>query len=304
MAAMTGFLVAVAACVVVAVVLVPWLLRQRGGEDLAAVAARHGLQHSAVDPFGCTRVAFPLFRKGDGRQSRDVVWRDRADGMTTRAFTFSYYVETKDDLGRVHRSHRYFTCVMAQVDGAWPEVSITREGFVEKALDLVGLGDIELESEEFNRRFALRSPDRRFAVTLVDARMIDFLLSTEARFGFFVKGRWVLLVSDPVAAGMVPALMRVAEAFVEKVPRVVRELWPSPFRDDEGRPLAAGDEAFGLALARAELAEADPWGVLRSSPYEALGADDRPEYDLDGNLVEPRPEDPWGNEAPPAPPRT
>ena len=36
---------------------------------------------------------------------------------------------------------------MAQVDGAWPEVSITREGIVEKALDLVGLGDIELESE-------------------------------------------------------------------------------------------------------------------------------------------------------------
>ena len=81
---------------------------------------------------------------------------------------------------------------MAQVDGAWPEVSITREGILEKALDLVGLGDIELESDEFNRRFALRSPDRRFAVTLVDARMIDFLLSTEAQFAFFVKGRWVL----------------------------------------------------------------------------------------------------------------
>ena len=58
---------------------------------------------------------------------------------------------------------------MAQVDGAWPEVSINREGMLEKALGLVGLGDIELESDEFNRRFALRSPDRRFAVTLVDA---------------------------------------------------------------------------------------------------------------------------------------
>ena len=104
----------------------------------------------------------------------------------------------------MHRSHKHFTCVMAQVDGAWPEVSITREGILEKALDLVGLGDIELESDEFNRRFALRSPDRRFAVTLVDARMIDFLLSTEARFAFFVKGRWVLLVSDPVRPRLRP----------------------------------------------------------------------------------------------------
>ncbi len=126
------------------------------------------------------------------------MWRDRADGLALRGFDFSYYDEVEDEGGHVARSHKHFTCVMAQVDGAWPEVSISREGILEKALDLVGLGDIELESDEFNRRFALRSPDRRFAVTLVDARMIDFLLSTEARFAFFVKGRWVLLVSEPV----------------------------------------------------------------------------------------------------------
>ena len=198
MAPMAELLVAGAACVAIALVLIPGSLRQRAEESLASVAARNGLRHSPIDPFGSTRVAFPLFRKGDGREVQDVVWRERPDGLATRAFDFSYFVETKDDFGRVHRSHTHFTCVMAQVDGSWPEVSITREGFVERALDLVGLGDIELESDEFNRRFALRSPDRRFAVTLVDARMIDFLLSTEARFAFFVKGRWVLLVSDPV----------------------------------------------------------------------------------------------------------
>lgn len=300
MASVAGFLVALAVCVVLGVVLVPWLLHHRGGDDHATVALEHGLDYSAADPFGCTRVAFALFRKGDGRQAQRVMWRVRPDGLATRGFDFSYYVETKDDLGRVRRSHTYFTCVMAQVDGAWPEVSITREGLVEKALDLVGLGDIELESDEFNRRFALRSPDRRFAVTLVDARMIDFLLSTEARFGFFVKGRWVLLVSATVRPDAVPALMRVAESFVENVPRVVGELWPSPFRDDAGRPLAAGDEAYGLAVAQAELNEGNPWATLRSSPYDALGAEGRPEYDLDGNVVAPRPEDPWGDDAPPA----
>ena len=192
-------------------------------------------------------------------------------GSPLRAFDFSYYVENRDNAGNVVRSHKHFSCVMAQVDGAWPEVSITREGILEKALGLVGLGDIELESDEFNRRFALRSPDRRFAVTLVDARMIDFLLSTEARFEFFVKGRWVLVVSDPLSPELVPAFIGLAEAFVEHIPRVVYELWPSPFRDEAGRPLAAGDEGYGAALAAAELAEHDPWSVLRSSPYEALG---------------------------------
>ena len=93
--------------------------------------------------------------------------------------------------------------------------------------------------------------------------MIDFLLSTEARFAFFVKGRWVLLVSDPVRPPLVPALMRVAETFVEHVPRVVYELWPSPFRDDQGHPLSAGDEAYGLAVALAEQEEGSPWSRPR-----------------------------------------
>jgi hypothetical protein len=89
---------------------------------------------------------------------------------------------------------------------------------------------------------------------------------------------------------MVPALMRVAEAFVAHVPRVVYELWPSPFRDADGKPLTAGDEAFGLAVARAELDEGAPWSAPRSRPD---GDEARPEYDLDGNLVQERPEDPW-----------
>jgi hypothetical protein len=289
MAAMAGFLVAVGVCLAIGLVLIPWVLAQRSSESIESVAARNGLEHSAVDPYGCTRVAFSLFRKGDGRVVEDVVWHQRPDGLVTRAFAFSYYVEQEDDFGHVRRQHTRFSCVMAQADGAWPEVSITREGFMEKALDLLGLGDIELESDEFNRRFALRSPDRRFAVTLVDARMIDFLLTTDARFGFFVKGRWILLVSDPVSPPLVPALMRLAETFIEHIPRVVYELWPSPFRDAQGRPLVAGDESYGLAVAQAELAEGDPWSA-RPSRADATG----PEYDLDGNIVQERPENPGG----------
>jgi hypothetical protein len=116
-----------------------------------------------------------------------------------------------------------------------------------------------------------------------------------------VKGRWVLLATDPVSPDLVPALMNVGEAFVEHIPRVVYELWPSPFRDGEGRPLVAGDELYGAALAEAEDAEGDPWTVLSHSPFDALRVEGRPEYDLDGNVVEPRPEDPWGRRANPPP---
>ncbi len=36
--------------------------------------------------------------------------------------------------------------------------------------------DIRTESEEFNRRFEVRSSDRRFALAFVDARMMRWLL--------------------------------------------------------------------------------------------------------------------------------
>jgi hypothetical protein len=292
---MTGMLVALGLGVAIALVVVPWYLQHKRREGMAAVAARHGLHHSASDPFGCVRIAFPLFRRGDGQGAEQVVWRDRPDGLTTRAFDYWYYDEREDNMGRAVRSYRRFSCVLAQVDGSWPEVSITKDGFVEKALDLVGLGSIELESDEFNRRFALRSSDRRFAVTLCDARMIEFLLTTEAQFAFAVKGRWVLLASDPVAPDLVPALMRVAESFVERIPRVVYELWPSPFRDADGRPLPAGDEGLGYAVAQAEADEQEPWRAPRRYEDRAPG----PEYDLDGNIVEAVPENPWGEQPKP-----
>jgi len=289
-----GFFVAVLVGIAIAALLIPWLLAHRRQEALSDVAARHGLEFSLTDPFACTRVAFPLFRKGDGRTAANVMWREQADGLALRGFDFSYYDETQNQTGGLSRTYKRFSCVMAQVDGAWPEVTISREGILEKALGMIGWGDIELESDEFNRRFALRSADRRFAVTLVDPRMIDFLLSTDAQFTFFVKGRWVLLATDPISPALLPALMRVGETFVEHIPRVVYELWPSPFRDEHGKPLAAGDDLYGSALAAAEAAEGNPWAGSSSSPFDALRVEGRPEYDLDGNVVEPQPEDPWG----------
>jgi len=272
-------LLVVGACVVLALIVVPWYLRARRREDIAAVAARQGLRYSAVDLFECVRLPFPLFRRGDGRGSENVVWHDRPDTLATRAFDYWYYDERQDNAGRSARSYKRFSCVLVQVDGSWPDVSITRDGFLEKALDLVGWGSIELESDEFNRRFALRSPDRRFAITVCDASMIDFLLSTEARFSFAIKGRWVLLACDPVEPTLVPALMRVAETFVGHIPRVVYELWPSPFRDAQGRPLPAGDEGLGSVTPAAPAAVDEP---------------DGPRFDLDGDLVPEVVEDPWG----------
>ena len=92
--------------------------------------------------------------------------------------------------------------------------------------------------------------------------------------------------------------MRVGETFVEHIPRVVYELWPSPFRDEEGRPLARATRPTALARGRRRGGGAGPVdGAAQPARPRRSRTSGGPEYDLDGNVVEPQPEDPWGSEA-------
>ena len=65
-------------------------------------------------------------------------------------------------------------------------------------------------------------------------------------------------------------------------------------RIEREKRIAAGEEP-------AEETERDPWTVLRSGPFRALEHEHGPEFDLDGNVVEPQPEDPWGRRPKPLP---
>jgi hypothetical protein len=268
--------------------------RAKRRQDIRAVAMRAGLQYSHEDPFDCTRVAFTHFRKGDGRGAENVLWRDDEDGHTYRAFDYWYYDQDSEGNKTYHRS----SCAMALVGSAWPDITITREGLLTKAASVVAGGDIDFESEEFNRLFVVRCQDRRFATALLDARLIELLVGTRGELSFELKGRWLLVAAPPVRPPLVPGLLGVAEAFVQTIPKVVWELYPSTFVDDQGKPLAPGDDPITrleteAALARLH-AEDDPFAVLEESPFEALERTDGVEYDLDGNVIPKHEERPWG----------
>jgi hypothetical protein len=84
-----GTLIAVVGlCLAIGLVIVPWTLAIRRGRGAGTAAVESGLSYSAADPFSCTRVAFPLFRKGDGRSAENVMWREGAE-LASRAFDFS-----------------------------------------------------------------------------------------------------------------------------------------------------------------------------------------------------------------------
>ena len=59
----------------------------------------------------------------------------------------------------------------------FPELLISREGWLSKFAQFFGYDDIDFESAEFSRKFCVRSPDKKFAYDICHARMIEYLLA-------------------------------------------------------------------------------------------------------------------------------
>lgn len=268
--------------------------RNRRARSMAPTAAAHGLQYSTGDMLGCTQVAFPLFVAGEGRTVENLMWRQGANGLDLRVLDYAYYDEYKDKNGHVHKRWSYFTCAMARHNGLWPTVRVTRERVADKLGQKLGLPDIELESEEFNRMFIVQCEDRAFATALLDAQMMELLISTKGRITFETKGRWLLVIAPRVdtAAEMV-GLLGVADEFIERIPSVVWELYPEGadtqrgvFDPDSGHDPIIMKPLDSVAQAMRE--EARESGVDWRDSTPGI------EHDLDGNVIEPPEEDPWG----------
>jgi hypothetical protein len=276
------------------------LLRAKRAAQIGEIATRAGLHYAYDDPFDCARVSFTLFTRGDGRGAENVMWRDSDDGHVFRVFDFWYYDEYKGEGGRVEKIFHRSSCAMALVGSSWPDITVVREGLIDKVITKIAADDIDFESEEFNRLFAVRCRDRRFASALLDAQMLDLLLTTKGELNFELKGRWLLIWTDPISPKLMPGLLGVAEKFVAHIPAVVWELYPSTFVDADGKPLPPGDDPVDRMRAELELAEHrrehehDPFEVLERSPFEALERHDGVEFDLDGHRLPNVAEDPWG----------
>jgi hypothetical protein len=268
--------------------------RNKRARAMAPTAEAHGLRYAAGDLFGCTQVKFPLFTAGDGRLVENVMWRTGANGLELRVFDFAYYDERKDENGKVRKVWQYFNCAMARHNGLWPVVHVSRERVLDKVAQKLGLPDIQLESEEFNRLFRVQCADKRFATALLSPQMMELLLSTDGQVTFETKGRWLLVIAPRLdtPAEMV-GLLGVADQFLARIPPVVWELYGEGADTDRGQ---ATDATVPDALL---LQPMDSVAQVLREEREATGTDWRDptpgvDYDLDGNVVEAPRENPWG----------
>lgn len=224
-----GLLVALFVVVAAGAAAWSYYAKKKRRDELAFVARQLGLSYAADDPFGILAEPFELLGRGDGQGVENVLW-GAYQGLDVRAFDYWYYTETRDAQGHTSRSYSRFNGAIVPVGAACSNLTIANENVLTALADHMGLRDIEFESDEFNRTFNVKSPDRKFANDLVDARMMAWLLAEAQGFAFEVVGDQVLVYRKRLGPAEIVSLLGTAKTFVDHVPRVVYELYPAAGR--------------------------------------------------------------------------
>jgi hypothetical protein len=187
---------------------------------VAAFAQRYGFEHRPGDPFGLLYdYNFPLFEMGDGRGCENVVWGEWK-GLPFRASDYWYYNATDGRRGSALRD-LHFNAVVVDIPAYLPRVTVDREGVASRLTSGIGWRDIQFESDDFNRRFVIRSEDPEFAFKLIDARMMHWMLSTDRLFGFQFYGSAILVWSRRLRPNELLPLIGTAKELYDHIPRLV-----------------------------------------------------------------------------------
>ena len=184
---------------------------RRRAADMAAFAKQVGLQFSAQDHMGLVDPALQIFRLGPLPTCANVMWGTWR-GLSVVGCDLRY--------GREHVPDYWFSIGLVELDPSMSLPALMIERGNPPGRDFASR-PIQFESEEFNRALHVWCKDREFAFRLIDPPMMEWLASTDSRFGFQVGGRKLLVHSHRLPAeGLLP-LIATAKAFHDHVPRLV-----------------------------------------------------------------------------------
>jgi len=146
-------------------------------EGLFELAQRLGLNFNAAEDYGLAdRYGFlKQLAQGENRYARNVLsgsWQQNQ----VLAFDFHYETYTQGKSGR-QTHHHWFSFFILTLPAVFPDLTIRRENFLTKVAEVFGYQDIKFESAEFSRAFCVRSPDKKFAYDVCNAKMMEYLLA-------------------------------------------------------------------------------------------------------------------------------
>jgi len=196
-------------------------LQQKRYAALARVAASVGFTFTRGDAERLVDMPFSLFHRGS-RRTVECEMAGVHDGVNIRLFDYKYYVSS----GKNGRWYKY-TCGIATIPAACPDMHLGHEGFFGSIENALGAHDVEFESDEFNKRFRVKCDDQKFAFSLVDGRMMEWLLAADVFESVEIVGPWVLFVGARAVPEQWLNIGRWLCDFHSRVPHVVYSSYPT-----------------------------------------------------------------------------
>jgi hypothetical protein len=150
---------------------------QRHRDALLALAHEHGWSYTRRDDSWAHRFPGTPFGRGQQRRAHHVL-RGRLGGREMVAFDYTFTTTTGTDgngNGQT-RTHRYAVCGLA-LPCVLPDLELTPENLLTRLGGALGLADVELESEDFNRRYRVACREPRFAYDVLHPRAMSALLA-------------------------------------------------------------------------------------------------------------------------------
>jgi len=207
----------IAALIVVAIVYGVIKARERR-EAMARLAARLGLRYYADDPWDMpSRYGhFDLFQHGHSKRASNILAGD-LDGRSVVAFDYRY----KTGSGKNETTHHYQGAVLETPIVA-PRLRMRQESVLDRVASWVGYDDIDFESDEFSRRYHVKSEDRRFAYDILHARLIDYLLQCGTAPAMEMQGPLMLVYdSGHGSVANVQRLLVIGQEVIRSIPDYV-----------------------------------------------------------------------------------
>lgn len=215
-----GFLVLF--LVVMAVVLVAaWRHEQNRRKKAQAIASAHGLRY-LPGPNHPPAVPFQQLSIGRSRQARHTMWRE---GDPNEAAVFEYRYTTGS--GKNSQTHT-LTCAVFRTGLRAPHMTLDRQGFFRGLLQTLGLRDIQVESPQFNDTWHVSCADERFAITVLDPPMINWLMTLGGGGAVEIEllGDRGLAITRKLELEQLPSLLGYTHQFIDRIPAVVHDLYP------------------------------------------------------------------------------
>lgn len=162
---------------VVAVLIGVFVLERKRRERLLQFALMRGWEYVGQDPGLVDLFGGDPFGEGEDRKARNVLTGQEC-GRPFTAFDYSYETRSTDSKGHTSTAtHRFGVCVVP-LPVPLGTVEVVPENVLTRMALAVGvLSDIDLESEDFNRRFRVRATDRKLACDILTPPTMAYLIS-------------------------------------------------------------------------------------------------------------------------------